>query len=139
MRAPYTQLYVHLIWSTRDRLELISEAIERPLRAAIAAKCQELKCDLVAIGGVPDHIHLLVRLHPAVSISELVKQVKGSSSHLITHKINPDGFFKWQGAYRAFTVRKADAPRVMKYIEHQKAHHAEKTINKDWEITGSDE
>jgi REP element-mobilizing transposase RayT len=139
MRTPYTQLYVHLIWSTWDRLDLISEALESQLHAAMAAKCQELKCDLVAVGGAANHIHLLIRLHPAVSIAELVKQIKGSSSHLVTHKIDPDGFFKWQGAYGAFTLRKEDVPRVKKYIERQKEHHAENTILKDWEIIDSED
>ncbi len=61
MRAPYTQLYPHCVWATWDRLPLITPNIEGRLYAAIAAKCLELKCDMIAIGGIEDHVHLLVR------------------------------------------------------------------------------
>jgi putative transposase len=132
-RAPFTQLYVHLIWGTWDRLPLINEAIEPQLYAAIATKCRQLKCQPFAIGSVSDHIHLLVLLPPTICISDLVKEVKGSSSHLVTHKITPGEFFKWQGAYRAFTIRKEDVPRVKMYIQNQKQHHAEDRLLLEWE------
>ena len=72
MRAPYTQLYVHLIWSTWDRLPLISTKIENKLYSTIAAKCLELKCEPLAIGGTEDHVHVLIRLHPPTAVAELV-------------------------------------------------------------------
>ena len=133
MRAPYTELYLHLIWATWDRLPLLSQSIEPQVYAAIAAKCRVLKCEPLAINGTEDHIHLLVRLHPAVSVARLVKEVKGASSHLVTHKLRPGEFFKWQGAYRAFTVRKSDVPRLKAYIQNQKRHHAEGTLQSEWE------
>ena len=112
MRAPYTELYLHVVWATWDRMPLITEAIQPRLYAAIAAKCRELKCAPLAIGGIEDHVHLLVRLHTTVTVATLVQQVKGSSSHLVTHEITPGEFFKWQGAYGAFTLRKEDVPAV---------------------------
>jgi REP element-mobilizing transposase RayT len=97
MRSPYTQLYAHLTWSTWKRQPLITEEIGPRLYAAIAERCRQLQCEPVAIGGTDDHIHLLARLHTTVSIAQLVKEVKGSSSHLMTHEITPHMFFKWQG------------------------------------------
>jgi len=138
MRAPYTQLYLHLIWATWDRLPLISPEIEYRLFAAIEAKCRELKCEPLAVNGIEDHVHLLVRFHTSVSVAQLVKEIKGSTSHLVTHEITPDTFFKWQGAYRAFTIRKLDVPRVKIYIENQKQHHAEDRLQINWEIPISD-
>jgi len=73
MRAPYTQLYLHCIWATWDRMPLLTQDIERQVFAAISAKCQEMKCELVAIGGTQDHVHLLVRLHPTVAVADLMK------------------------------------------------------------------
>ena len=93
MRAPYTELYVHLVWATWDRLPVLTPAVERIVYAAIADKCRDMNCEPLAIGGVADHVHLLVRLNPAVAISDLVKEVKGSSSHLVTHEIHPGEFF----------------------------------------------
>jgi putative transposase len=89
MRSPYTQLFVHLIWSTWDRLPLIVPTLEPRLYAAIAEKCRELKCISIAIGGISDHVHLLVQLNPNTPVATLVKEVKGSSSHLVTHVIKP--------------------------------------------------
>ncbi len=123
MRSPYTQLYVHLIWATWKRKPLITESIKPQLYAAIAAKCRQLQCEPVAIGGTDDHIHLLVRLHTTVSIAQLVKEVKGSSSHLMTHEITPLMFFKWQGGYQAFTVRKSEISNLESYIAKQDEHH----------------
>ena len=133
MRAPFTQLYLHCVWSTWDRIHLITPQLERPVYSAIKAKCQELKCEVIAIGGMPDHIHLLVRLHPTVSVSGLLKGVKGSSSHLVTHEVLKDEFFKWQGSYGAFTVAKKDVPRVKVYIERQIEHHTRGSLYDEWE------
>lgn len=138
MRAAYTQLYLHLVWATWDRLPLITADIEGRIYAAIAAKCRQLKCEPLAINGVEDHVHVLVRLHPTVSVARLVKEIKGASSHLMTHEIKSGQFFKWQGAYRAFTIRKSDVPTVKAYIQNQKQHHAEEHLNSEWEMTDSD-
>jgi putative transposase len=133
MRAPYTQLYVHCVWATWDRLPLITPAVEGQLYAAIVAKIHELKCELIAIGGDIEHIHLLVRLPTTLAVATLLKEVKGSTSHLMTHAVAPNEFFKWQGAYGAFTVSKKETKGVAAYINNQKAHHAAKDLVADWE------
>jgi len=133
MREPYTQLYLHLVWATWDRLPLVTAEIEPRIYAAIAEKCREFKCNPLAIGGIPDHVHLLVRLHITVAVATLVKEVKGSSSHLATHEIIPGQFFKWQGAYGAFTIRKSEVPKVTAYIQNQKQHHADNQLQLEFE------
>ena len=133
MRAPYTQLYLHCVWSTWDRLPLITPQIEGTLYATIIAKCKKLKCGPLAIGGIEDHVHLFTRFPTTLAVATLVKEVKGASSHLTTHKITPDDFFKWQGAYGAFTVSKSIANQVCAYILNQKNHHSENTLFADWE------
>ena len=135
MREPYTQLYVHLVWSTWDRLPMITEKIKPRLYAAMAEKCNQLKCAPLAIGGIEDHCHLLVRLNPAISISDLVKEVKGSSSHLVNHELEPQELFKWQGAYGAFTVRKDGVAQVEAYILAQEEHHHGGKLIQEYEIT----
>ena len=139
MRSTYTELYVHLIWGTWDRLPLITADIEAKLYAAMHAKIQDLKCELEALGGIEQHVHVLVRLHPAVTISDLVKEIKGSSSHFMTHVLAPNGFFKWQGSYSAFTLRKSDAPQLIAYIDNQKQHHLSDTTIAAWEEADSDD
>jgi putative transposase len=133
MREPFTQLYLHLVWATWDRLPLITEGIKPRIYASIAEKCREMKCVPLAIGGISDHVHLLVRLYTTVAVADLVKEVKGSSSHLVTHEITPGVFFKWQGAYGAFTIRKSELSKVTAYIQNQEQHHSEKNLQPELE------
>jgi REP element-mobilizing transposase RayT len=139
MREPYTQLYLHLVWSTWDRLPLITPEIEPRVYAAIAEKVRELGCEPYAIGGISDHVHLLLRFTTTITIAQITKEVKGSSSHLVTHVITPEEFFKWQGGYGAFTIRKSEVPIVKAYILNQKQHHHAGTLIKDYELTITEE
>ncbi len=133
MREPFTQLYVHLVWATWDRLPLVTPEVEKRLYGAILAKCRELRCPPIRIGGIQDHVHLLARLHSTVAVATLVKDVKGSSSHLMTHEITPGRYFKWQGTYGAFTLRGEEVPTVTAYIANQRRHHADKFLRFEWE------
>jgi REP element-mobilizing transposase RayT len=119
----YTALYVHCVWSTWDRLPLIDNAAEAAIYPALAAKCHELRCESVAIGGVADHVHALVRFIPTMTIARLIGEMKGASSHLMTHSIRPGAFFKWQRAYSAFTVSQRAVPQVEEYVRVQKQRH----------------
>lgn len=138
MRAPYTQLYLHCVWATWDRLPLITPAIEARLYACIASKCSEFDCEMIAIGGVVDHVHLLVRIPTTLPVATLLKEVKGASSHLMTHEVAPTEFFKWQGGYGAFTVEKDGVSAVRRYIERQKEHHSNSRLRYEWEMCGSE-
>jgi len=124
MGKPYTQLYYHLVWATWDREPLISPVWEEELYASLICKSQELKSDVIAVGGVEDHLHLLLESVPSISVSELVGQIKGASSHFVNHAISPLNGFRWQGYYGAFSVSRSHLPKVMSYIAGQKAHHA---------------
>jgi REP element-mobilizing transposase RayT len=142
MRAPYTQLYLHAVWATWDRLPLITPDIELRVYGAINEKCRGLNAYPLALGGIEDHLHLLVRLPTTLSVADLLKEVKGASSHLVSHEITPDKFFKWQGAYGAFTIAKSEVPRVNDYIRNQKQHHASQSLWNEWErceITDKDD
>ncbi len=101
--------------------------------AAIVRQCETLKCTVIAIGGVEDHVHLLVGFPPTLAVSELVKKVKGSSSRLANSK--DDRFFKWQGGYGAFTVSRRSLDQVADYIRNQEMHHREKSFIPVYELT----
>ena len=133
MREPYTQLYVHLVWSTWDRLPVLTEDIRARVYGCIQAECAALNAEAIAIGGVADHVHLLARFPATLSIAALTKQVKGASSHLAAQEARPGAFFKWQGGYSAFTIAKADVPRIRNYILNQEQHHREGNLDTDSE------
>ncbi|MBE9212049.1 IS200/IS605 family transposase [Plectonema cf. radiosum LEGE 06105] len=134
MRANFTQLYLHVVWATWDRLPLITPDIQQNIYAAIIKHCQQLRCTMIAVGGVEDHVHLLIGLPPTLSVSDLIKNIKGSSSHLVTHEIKPGEFFKWQGSYGAFTVGHDGIDKVANYIRNQAIHHQQKSIIPTWEL-----
>jgi putative transposase len=119
------RVHVHFVWATWDRMPLITPEIEPRLYGAIRKKCEVLKCPLLGLGGVENHIHLLVRLHPTVSQAVFAHQVKGASSHFVTHVVHPGGFFKWQSAYATFAVEPKSLAAVTRYIENQMQHHAQ--------------
>jgi len=139
MRGTYSELYVHLVWRTWDRLPLITKDFEADLYKAMMSKTHELKCELEAIGGTAENVHLLVRLHPTVSVSNLVKEIKGSTSHLATHVFLPGEFFKWQCSYSAFSLRKSDTSKLKAYISNQKQHHLQGSIVSAWEEHAQDD
>lgn len=128
MRSPFTKLYVHLVWSTWDRLPIITKDVRDRLFNAMAKRCLERNCHALIVGGVEDHVHLLVNYHPAISISELVKDIKGASSHLMNHEIRPNADFRWQGAYGAFTKCENEVEQVTDYIKNQVFHHANNNL-----------
>ncbi|MDQ3927863.1 MAG: IS200/IS605 family transposase [Chloroflexota bacterium] len=134
MSKAFTQLYLHCVWATTQRLPLLTPEIEARVHACIAAKCRELDCTPIAIGGVEDHVHLLVELSTGVEVRKLMKEVKGASSFLVSHELTPDIFFRWQTGYGAFTVSHKDVPAIKAYLKNQKAHHAQKTLIPEWEL-----
>jgi putative transposase len=134
MRDNYTQLYIHCVWSTWDRLPIITPDIQSAVYAEILRQCQQLKSTPVAVGGIVDHVHLLVGIPPTLCVSALMKAIKGSSSHFIVSAIRPGEFFKWQGGYGAFSVSSDHIDRVADYIRNQPLHHAHNSLIPKWEL-----
>lgn len=122
MRGPYTELYVHLVWATWDRLPLLVGEVERQVYRSLKATCVALHAEVKALGGIVDHVHVVVRVPAMLAIADLVKHLKGSSSHMVTHKVAPDTFLKWQGAYGAFSVVAHSLSIVCSYALNQKDH-----------------
>ena len=134
MRHNKLSLFVHLIWSTWDRVPLIDEEVERRLYRFLHHQAGEQECKVLAIGGVEDHVHLLLEFPPTHAISNLVKNIKGPSSLFANNELGFDGSFKWQASYAAFSVSRWDLTRVRKYIECQKEHHQNGTTKPALEL-----
>jgi putative transposase len=126
---PFSALYFHLIWSTKERLPLIQPAFEKRIYGAIRAKVEELDGRLLAIGGTENHIHVAVQLPPKHSVAEVVGQLKGVSSHLVNSVIKPGFDFYWQHEYGALSFGRKNLEVVVNYINNQKQHHADNTAN----------
>ena len=133
---PYSRLFYHFVWATKDRRPLISEANREAIEATIAAKVIELGGAVHAIGGTPDHMHLVASVPPAVSVSSFIGQVKGASSHLASRlpTSEPIQAFAWQSEYGVLTVSEAQLPTIKKYVRRQREHHSEGTLSRRLEI-----
>lgn len=128
MRGTRVAVYVHLVWATWNCLPLLEGERERRIYRCLEATCDDLGVDLLALGGVADHLHLVVRLPATLSVAQVVKRLKGTLSHLATHEISPDEFFKWQGGYGAFSISQRHVAAACAYAARQKAHHAAGTL-----------
>lgn len=93
---------------------------------------QTNKHKLLAINGMPDHVHILIGLRPSQSISDLMQDVKGNSSKWINEKRFVRGKFSWQEGYGAFSYSKPELPNLIHYINNQQEHHRKKTFNEEY-------
>jgi REP element-mobilizing transposase RayT len=133
MRRNKLELYLHLVWATWDRLPLIDSDLERRLHRMMISMAQAQDCDVLAMNGMPDHVHLVVRLPATISIADLAKQIKGTSSRFVNETAKPEAFFKWQGSYGAFTMSRWDVERIVNYVDQQKEHHHAGELFPEWE------
>ena len=132
-RRNLLKLNTHLIWTTKNRLPLIGINEERRLYRNIEAMFQRYDAAVLSIGGMPDHIHVLVSLSPKFALSEVIKTVKGSSSTFFSESLKPGAWFHWQPNYAGINVSPEHVERVRQYILGQKKHHADGTIWPDYE------
>jgi putative transposase len=111
---------VHLIFSTKDRAPLLTPSITTELYPYLATVARETNCESYRIGGVPDHVHLAIRLSRTTTIADLVEQLKTCSSKWLKPKSST---FAWQRGYAAFSTNPADLDTLLHYIDTQLEHH----------------
>jgi REP element-mobilizing transposase RayT len=128
MHQARVAVFVHVTWGAWDRLPLLVGDAEARVYRAIGAECAALGVQLVALGGVEDHVHLLIRQPATIGLAELMKRIKGVSAHLATHEVSPGEFFKWQGGYAAFSVSPRHLRQVSDYIANQGQYHLSGTL-----------
>ncbi|NJL02953.1 MAG: IS200/IS605 family transposase [Spirulinaceae cyanobacterium SM2_1_0] len=125
----FWRTYYHLVWATWKRQPLITPPRESDLYSYIFGKSDTLGCILHAIGGIENHIHLVVSIPPKLSVAEFVKAAKGSSAHHINGQgTATDLPLKWQRGYGVFTLGGKQLDEAKAYVERQKEHHAQGTL-----------
>ena len=132
----YWRLFYHFVWATKNREPLLFAEAETLVHRCLYAEAKKLLSPLCVVGGIQDHVHVLMALRPAVSPASGVKQLKGSSSHLVTRVLKHP--FEWQESYGVFSVSEHDLESVIHYIHNQKEHHLQSTIVKEWEKMASE-
>ncbi|KAF2509084.1 IS200/IS605 family transposase [Flavobacterium foetidum] len=133
MSQSFTKLWIHAVWATKNRQELIDFSIEKNLYDFIWQELTELGCPVRIINGMPDHVHVLFLQNPQKSISDIVRQVKGSSSHFMNGGEFILEKFAWQTGFAAFSVSESQLDVVYNYIKNQKHNHLNKNSQDEFD------
>ncbi len=133
MPHSFNKIWIHAIWSTKERMPLISQSIEQKFYIYISEQLREQGCPVRIINGMPDHIHCLFLLNPQKPIADVIKQIKGSSSHFINQNNLIADKFAWQAGYAAYSVSESVVDKVFQYIKAQKQHHQKKTFQQEYD------
>jgi len=124
--------YSHLVFSTKHREALISAELEPELHAYLGGIVNDLGAHLLAIGGMPDHVHLIIRDSKTVADVQIIKELKGGSSKWINSNSKTPGKFAWQAGYGWFSVSPKGLEAARAYVHNQKAHHEKASFQQEY-------
>jgi REP element-mobilizing transposase RayT len=124
--------YLHIVFSTKYRANLIHPPYEEQLHSYLGGICKGLECHPIKIGGYTDHIHILCMLSKNIALMKFIQEVKsGSSKWMKTNDAILKNFY-WQDGYGAFSVNPAEVDKVINYIANQHEHHGKKTFQEEY-------
>ena len=123
MPQSFVSLPIHLVFSTKNREPLIRDDIRARLYEYMGGTIRTKNSSLIAAGGMPDHIHLLLLLSKQVALADLLRTVKTASSKWVHDTFPKQHGFAWQAGYGAFAVSHSLLPTVARYIANQAQHH----------------
>jgi REP element-mobilizing transposase RayT len=127
MPSTYTNLLYHIVFSTKDRIPFITSDLQEELYRYIGGIIRAEGGVQLEIGGVTDHVHILAKIKPAISVSDMLGKIKANSSKWVNdHKMKMRKF-GWQEGYAAFSVSESQVPAVREYIRNQEKHHRKHT------------
>jgi REP element-mobilizing transposase RayT len=125
MASTFANLLYHLVFTTKNRVPLIREDLRDDLSGYIGGILRGEGGVLLAIGGMPDHVHLLAKLKTDVAVSTMVQKIKAKSSKRMNERAISQERFEWQAGYGVFSVSESLTDKVRRYIRNQEEHHAQ--------------
>jgi putative transposase len=132
--STYTQLFYHIVFSTKNRERVITSQNRKMLLKYIWGIIKNKKSHLYRINAIEDHIHILTHIHPSIALSDFVKTIKISSSVWIKENNVFQDFQHWQDGYGAFTCSINDKTRLIEYIVKQEEHHKRMTFMDEYKM-----
>jgi putative transposase len=132
MAHTFTQIHVHLIFAVASRQSLIRNDIKDDLYKYMAGIVQRRGHKVLAINGMPDHVHLLIGFRPEKALSDLVRDLKAFSSKHVNDAGWLRGWFQWQEGFGAFSYTRSHVPAVVRYIMSQEQHHRRRTFREEY-------
>lgn len=128
----YTQIIYQIVFSTKNRERTLHKDTRDDLYKYIWGLLKNKNCHLYRIGGVEDHIHILIHIHPSVSLASVVKDIKLASSKYIKESKVFNNFNGWQEGYGAFTYSIKEKDNLIEYIKNQERHHSVKSFKEEY-------
>ncbi len=132
MANTYTQLYIHIVFAVKGRQSLIPRHYKEELHRYITGIITNRRQKVIQINSMPNHIHILIGMTPDFSLSDLVRDIKVSSTKFINKKLWVVGQFKWQEGFSAFTYSHSQLADVARYIQNQEKHHSHSTFREEY-------
>ncbi len=132
MSSTYSQIYIHLVFAVKNRESLINISWEENLYKYITGIIQGKDQKLLAINGMPNHIHILIGMRPNCCLSDLVREIKKSSNEYIKANKFCNYPFQWQDGYGAFSYSQSSLDNIIGYISSQKDHHKKRTFQEEY-------
>ena len=132
MAGTYTQIYIQVVFAVKGRSNLILPHWEEELYKYITGIVKGKDQKMLAINGMPDHIHFFINMKPGCCLSDLVREIKKSSNEFIKLKGFTKSKFSWQEGYGAFSYGHSQIDSVIKYIMNQKMHHMKKSFKEEY-------
>lgn len=123
-RHSHAELYVHLVWSTKERVGVLNRDLRVGLSDQAVSTSRKFGATVLAFGGTPDHLHALLRYRPDLSVSDLVRKLKSALTRVIRCDVEELPDFEWQNGYGAFSVGPSEIDRIVTYVSNQEQHHA---------------
>ena len=131
MPQSLAKIYLHLVFSTKNREASIIDSVRESLPGYMATVLTNLGCHANLINSVEDHVHILFELARTVTVSQVVEDVKKSSSKWMKTQPGVSGGFAWQSGYGVFSVSQSNVQTVRAYIANQKEHHRKQTFQEE--------
>lgn len=130
MPQSLSKVYLHLIFSTKDRRHDILPGLKEELHTYIGGTLNEMGCQSVIVGGMSDHVHLLFLLSRTKSIADVVKEIKANTTLWVKTRMGCN--FAWQRGYAIFSVSQSVVDSVRNYIANQEEHHRHRTFQEEY-------
>ena len=132
MANTYTQIYIHVVFAVQGRQCLIPRQHKEELYKYASGIVKKRGQKLIAINGMPDHVHVFVGMTSTIAISDLVRDIKAGSSGFINGKKWFRGRFNWQDGFGAFSYSHSQIDQVVKYIQNQEEHHRKSSFKEEY-------
>jgi len=128
----FTSCYLHCVFSTKGRRRLITPELQARLWPYLGGAARENKMKALMVGGVEDHVHVLLSLPATLTSSKALQLLKGNSSKWVHETFPAQGDFAWQEGYGAFSIGVSGVDGTIAYIQNQEEHHRTRTFQEEF-------